>query len=182
MFILSIILWITIAASYPFSESYMWHDVDIDMSNIDVVITLANGSTPHYGTVVNTEADVHISNMAITLPNSTVINTGPMILYISTYHQDLYDIVMSAAGFTEDFVKSLRNRAAIVKVKLQPNNTITQSFGAPLFDDGRDSDLDEDESDPDEDFASDLDEITENLNSTLLQGPISIYCNPRNKS
>lgn len=182
MFLLSIVLWMTVAASYPFSESYMWHDVDIDMSNIDVVITLANGSTPHYGTVVNTEADVHISNMVITLPNSTVINTGPMILYISTYHQDLYDIVMSAAGFTEDFVKSLRNRAAILKVKLQPNNTITQSFGPRLFDDGRDGDLDEDESAPDEDFASDLDENTENLISTLLQGPTSICFNPINKS
>ena len=89
---------------------------------------------------------------------------------------------MSAAGFTEDFVKSLRNRAAILKVKLQPNNTITQSFGPRLFDDGRDGDLDEDESAPDEDFASDLDENTENLISTLLQGPTSICFNPINKS
>lgn len=182
MFFLSIILWIAIAASYPFSSSIMWHGCDIDMGNVDVVVSLANGSTIDYLTAVNTEADVHINNMVITLPNSTVINTGPMILYISTYHQDLYDIVMSAAGFTEDFVKSLRNRAAIVKVKLQPNNTITQSFGPRLFDDGRDSDLDEDESAPDEDFASDLDENTENLISTLLQGPTSICFNPRNKS
>lgn len=174
MFVLCAMLWLAVATAYPFSESYMWHDVDIDMSNIDVVITLTNGSTPHYGTVVNTEADVHISNMAITLPNATVMNTGPMILYISTYHQDIYDIIMPAAGFTEDFVKSLRNRAVIVKVKLQSNNTITQSFGPLLYDNDGESGLDED---------SDLDDgIEGNLNSTLLQGPISVYFNPRNKS
>ncbi|KAJ9090760.1 hypothetical protein QFC19_009434 [Naganishia cerealis] len=147
------------------------------MSNIDVVITLANGSTPYYGIVVNTEADVHISNMAITLPNSTVINTGPMILYISTYHQDIYDIIMPAAGFTEDFIKSLGNNdGQIIKVKLQSNNTITQSLGpllAPTDDD------DDYESDPERDFASDLDEIIEsNMNST----PIPIYYHPSYKS
>lgn len=104
MFILCAIFWLTVVASYPFSDSVLWYDAVIDMSNIDLVITLANGSTPYYGTVVNTEADVHISNMVITLPNATVINTGTMTLYISTYHQDIYYAVMSAAGFTKDFV------------------------------------------------------------------------------
>lgn len=177
MLILYAIFWFTVASSHPFSSSILWYDAEIDMSNIDVVITLTNGSTPYYGIVVNTEADVHISNMAITLPNSTVINTGPMILYISTYHQDIYDIIMPATGFTEDFIKSLGNNdGQIIKVKLQSNNTITQSLGpllAPTDDD------DDYESDPERDFASDLDEIIEsNMNST----PIPIYYNPSYKS
>lgn len=103
-----------------------------------------------------------------------------MTLYISTYHQDIYYAVMSAAGFTKDFVKSLRNNGQIINLKLQSNNTITQSLG-PLL--SPDDDDDDDESDLDRDFASDLDEIIENnLNSMLLQGPISIYRDPRNKS
>lgn len=178
MFILCATLWLAVAACYPFSSSVLWYDVDIDMSNIDVVITLTNGSTPNYGTVVNTEADVHISNMAITLPNSSVINTGPMTLYISTYHQEIYYVVMSAAGFTEDFVESLSNNGQIIKLKLQSNNTITQSFGPLLApsDDDHGSDLDEDiESYHDENIES-------NSNATLLQGPISVYCDPRSKS
>ena len=80
MLILYAIFWFTVASSHPFSSSILWYDAEIDMSNIDVVITLTNGSTPYYGIVVNTDADGHISNMAITLPNSTVFNTAPMIM------------------------------------------------------------------------------------------------------
>lgn len=84
---------------------------------------------------------------------------------------------MPAAGFTEDFIKSLGNNdGQIIKVKLQSNNTITQSLGpllAPTDDD------DDYESDPERDFASDLDEIIEsNMNST----PIPIYYHPSYKS
>ena len=155
MFILCALFWLAVAACYPFSESYMWHDVDIDMSNIDVVITLANGSTPHYGTVVNTEADVPISNMAITFPNGTVINTGPMILYISTYHQDIYDIIMPAAGYTEDFVIALSNNALIIAKQLQMNSTISQSFGGFVVSSPEDN-IDNQES---EDSLSGLDSV-----------------------
>ena len=129
MFILCALFWLAVATAYPFSSSIMWLGVDIDLSNVDVVISLANGSSTDYLTAINTEADVHIDNMVITLPNSTVVNTGPMILYISNYHEDIYDIVMSAAGFTENFVESLATNALIISEQLQMNRSISQSFG-----------------------------------------------------
>lgn len=168
MFILCAILWLAVATAYPFSSSVMWLGVDIDMSNVDVVISLANGSSTDYLTAINTEADVHINNMVITLPNSTVVNTGPMILYFSNYHEDIYDIVMSAAGFTENFVESLATNSPIVNVQLQSNNTIRQSLGRFLVPSGDEYDLTE--------------ETESSSNSTLPQVPNSIYCDRSQKS
>lgn len=167
MFILGILFWLAAATAYPFSSSIMWLGVDVDMSNVDVVISLANGSSTDYLTVVNTEADVRIDNMVITLPNSTEVNTGPMILYFSNHHDDIYDIVMSAAGFTENFVESLATNSRIVNVQLQSNSTIRQSLGRFLVPSDDEHDLSE--------------EAETSSNSTLAQGPNSIYCDRSQK-
>lgn len=61
---------------------------------------------------------------------------------------------MSAPGFTKDFAFFLATNARIVRVKLQPNNWIAQSFGPLLEDDGGESDL-EVHIEPNNDFESD---------------------------
>lgn len=103
-----------IAFSYPFSEEISWHNVQLDLLNIDVVIDTADQQDVPYYEITNSEKDVEIKAMTISFMNGTVIKHSNFTSKVDDQHSMIYDLVLEAGGFTEEFILEIVRESQII--------------------------------------------------------------------
>lgn len=103
-----------IASSYPFNEEITWHNVQLDLLNLDVVIDTADQQDVPYYEITNSEQDVEIKAMNISFMNGTVINHSNFTSKADDQHSMIYDLVLEAGGYTEKFILKLVRESQII--------------------------------------------------------------------
>lgn len=93
-----------LALSYPFSSEISWHDVNLDLLNVDVVIDTADQQDVPYYEIANSETDVEIKAMTVTFMNGTVVNLPGFTSRADDQHSMMYDLVLETAGSSEKLI------------------------------------------------------------------------------